>query len=442
MTSRQLPQSAVAEDSVLRPFRGLRYDPRHVDLVTATSQPLEATDTAGVAAALDGNQYNVGWLIDPLLARSDAPHDAATVTKRLAEWRRTGVVRHDPVPAIYVYRQRRPGGQTLVGLIAALSLDDAPERRLLAHEEVNPAVLARHVALLEATAAQPEPVVLVHPGSSRLRDLLRTRSADKPTMTIIDGLAEHSVWRVADAAAVAAAADLVDAPLLIADGHHRYAAFQRYRGARGSSPRQAPWTYGLVMIVDATDCGLVLGAFHRVVPTLDWARVRVTPGLQLQALPDEPAAMAYLRDGAAAPTRCVISDGTTWMAVEPLPAPAVADLAANADPLASLAVAHLHHDWLPRWGVAERDLDYRSDSSLAVAAARRSGGLAVLLPAPPLDVVFAAARQHRLLPPKSTAFRPRPRLGMVMRHWPEGLDDLKPEARSPVRADAAGAAPG
>lgn len=430
--------SARPAGATLRPFRGLRFDSRRVDLASVTSAPLEPSDSVAVAAALSSDEHNIAWLIDPLLAATAAPQEATRVASRLASWRDAGTMRHDRIPALYVYGNRGASG-TLLGLIAAVSLHDPSERVILPHEQVSEAAVARHVALLEATVAQPEPVVLVHRGSQALRSLLLEAAAGNPLVSFGDGTAEHTLWRLSDQRHLAAAAAAIAGQqLLIADGHHRYAAFRRYREARVQRD-VAPWDFGLAMVVDGGDAGLTLGPVHKVVRGVDWDDVRATAGVELSPLPDARAATAYLSDVKASPARCVITDGATWLAASMGDRAGVTSLLKDTE----LAVTRLHDDWLPRWRVGSGDIDHVHEQARAVNYARRSGALAVLLPAPPLEMVFAAARRGQLLPPKATSFGPKPRIGLVLRHWPGDLDDLhvaSPGAQ--VRMDAAGAGPG
>jgi len=429
-------RSAGREQTVLLPFRGLRYDPDRVALAAVTTAPLEPINAAEVAVALSRDQHNIAWLIDPLLAGSAVSGEAALARERLAAWRRDGTLRHDEAPAMYAY-EHQVSGRRMLGLIAAVALPERGPGRIVGHEQVSDATVARHVRLLEATDAQPEPVVLVQPASDSFRTLLSELVDGQPTVSFGDGLSEHRLWRLSDPAVIAALTSRAGhQQLLIADGHHRYAAFRRYRDARRGAPA-GPWTHGLAMLVDAGDNGLSVDAVHRVVAGIGWDVLGSTPGLQTHDLASQEAADGYLA-GSGPPGRCVITDGTTWLAA----APREADLD-RSDPGARLAVTHLHHSWLPAWGADSTAVDHVAHTARAIDNVRRSGGLAVLLPSPPLETVFEAARRGRLLPPKSTSFGPKPRIGLVLRHWPDGFDDLSRSGSPiPVRADAAGASPG
>ena len=424
----------------LRPFRGLRYDPDRVDLAAVTAEPPDPSDTLQIAAALSRDEHNVTWLLDPLLAGASSPDDAEAVSRRLKSWRISGIVRHDDQPAMYAYQYRR-GDRSLLGLVAAISLHDPGEKRVLAHEQVSIEAVERHVTLLAATDAQPEPVVLIHHSSARYREQLHAVVAETPTVSFrlgdADGGAEHSLWQLSDPKQVAElAVEVATEQLLIADGHHRYTAFRHCRDhAFRSAGARRPWDFGLAMLVDAADEGLSVGSIHRVVRNVTWADIRSTPGLTMSPVTEGSVAAT-----ASQPAhQCVVTDGQHWVQLAATGHPVTAAVGAS-----SLAVHHLHASWLRHWGAGEADIDYVRDAARAVDYARRSNSLAILLPAPPLDVVFAAARAGTLLPAKTTSFGPKPRIGMVLRYWPAGLDDLptSDSSLSHVTTAAAGGVPG
>src|ERR1700689_189394 len=73
------------------------------------------------------------------------------------------------------------------------------------------------------------------------------------------------LWALTDPAEQAAvAADLAARTALIADGHHRYAAYGELRAMMGGAGHgEGPWDYGLAFLVDADEYPLRLGPIHR-----------------------------------------------------------------------------------------------------------------------------------------------------------------------------------
>ena len=102
------------------------------------------------------------------------------------------------------------------------------------------------------------------------------------------------------------AADLAPRQALIADGHHRYAAYRQLQARRRSAGYgDGPWDYGLALLVDSAAYPPQIGAIHRVIPGLapatavDLAKgsfsVRPLPG----GTRDLPAALRALGDASA-----------------------------------------------------------------------------------------------------------------------------------------------
>src|SRR5438034_829218 len=124
------------------------------------------------------------------------------------------------------------GGQvTQQGLIGALRLTPLDAGAVLPHEDVMPGPVAGRRQLMEAAGANLEPIFLLYDGdgadgaASRL--VAQVAGSRPPLMTVdTDDGVRHRLWGLADLAEQAVvAADLASRQALIADGHHRYAAY-------------------------------------------------------------------------------------------------------------------------------------------------------------------------------------------------------------------------
>jgi uncharacterized protein (DUF1015 family) len=211
---------------------------------------------------------------------------------------------------------------------------------------------------------------------------------------------------------------------VIADGHHRYATFQRYqadRHAAGDGP--GPWDLGLALLVDGSAFGPQVHAIHRVVPGLAAADAaeRAAAGFRARPVPGgvDDALDALAKAGVDG-TAFVVTDGnSSWLLTEP-------DDRALAEALPSdrsaawrsLDVTIAHRYLIATlWDLEDREevVDFKHDVPAAVAAARQSQGSALLLnPTPVADVAAVAAAGDRM-PRKSTLFVPKPATGLVIR---------------------------
>lgn len=398
--------SSVARDPgtglVMRPFRATRYGPAVGDDVgTVTSPPYDVIDEATVDRLHASHPDNVVRLILPRrFARSDTYDE---VDARLQEWRRTGVLVEDPDPALYVY-QYTSGAHTVRGVVGALGLRDPAGGTVLPHEGVMPGPVHDRAELIARTRSNLEPILLVYDGDGAASAIVDQVTDEQ---RIIDTVAAdgsgHTVWRISDPAALdEIARDLAPRRALIADGHHRYAAYRRVQASQ-SGPE---WDFGLAMLVDQRRYPLQLGPIHRVVRgrSLEELHARALAGTTVKDFGADPTAAAEAAsDAASTHAAFVATDGRRWTVV-------LADRAS-----AEIDTHVLHERLLPAWGVEEPEVSYVHDAEHALAEALAHGGVALLVRAPSVAAVLAAAEQSRTLPRKSTSFGPKPRMGLLMR---------------------------
>ncbi|HVT21245.1 MAG TPA: DUF1015 family protein, partial [Mycobacteriales bacterium] len=211
---------------------------------------------------------------------------------------------------------------------------------------------------------------------------------------------------------------------VIADGHHRYATFLRYQAERHDRGDGAgPWDLGLAFLVDGSAFGPEVHAIHRAVPGLAPADAAEQAGAGFTVTPVEgglDAALDALERAGKAGTAFVITDGdAAWLLSEPAADRLAAAMPADrSDAWRALDVA-VAHSFLIRdlWQLddTEQVVEFHHDVPAAVAAARASGGTALLLnPTPVADVAAVAAAGDRM-PRKSTLFVPKPATGLLIR---------------------------
>ncbi|MFI1202847.1 DUF1015 family protein [Streptomyces sp. NPDC020883] len=411
----------------LLPFRGLRYAPDRVSSLTAvTSPPYDVVVRPDEVLELEtSDPYNIVRLILPQAADPAARHRRAAETLR--RWREEGILTPDPEPALYVYEQRA-GDILQRGLIGALRLDGP----VLPHEDVIPEVVEDRAALMGAAAANFEPLLLSYRGQGTAngatavieRTVLR---APLLATTTEDGFA-HRLWALTDPAELAAVdADLALREALIADGHHRWATYQRLHEQRPEGGPDSPWASGLVLLVDTARYPLQVRAIHRVLPHLppEKALADVAGAFRVARLPGGlPAALEAL---AQTPGNAfVLSGGPDSFHLLDRPDPGLLDGAIRADrPEAwrRLDATVLHSVLLDEvWRIPDRpsDIGYLHHAEAAVAQAARHGGTAVLMRATSEETVRQLAQQGVTMPRKSTSFGPKPATGLVLRTLDEG----------------------
>jgi uncharacterized protein (DUF1015 family) len=405
----------------LVPFRGLRFASAKVgDPAAVISPPYDMIDPIQAHRLARSGAHNIVRLILPELDEPDARLRYRRAARTLREWREENALVLDPEPAIYVYEQTGPAGHQR-GLIGALELPADDSGPVLPHEDVVDVVVADRQALMHATGANPEPILLTYEGGGPASDLVE-RYAESPDPIVDAATADgthHRLWPITDPAHQAIiAADLAPRRSLIADGHHRYAAYQRLAAlGRPGTDR------GLALLVDSKRHPLHVRGIHRwipdlaVPPALDAAAryftvTEVTGGYK--AALDELARIGAERIAVAAVDR-----QRAWIIADPKPellAEAIPDDRPDAWRRLDATVLHLA---LARkvWGVPDtaEHIRFDHDARNAVIEAQRHQGLAVLLRPVAESTVLELAAAGVRMPRKSTAFAPKPATGLVLR---------------------------
>lgn len=249
------------------PFNGLRYDPTQVDLADVSAPPYDVIDDdhrARLAAQSPFNAVQIDLPVD-----DDGLSRYEVACRTLNEWRSSGVVKPDEAPTFYVYRMEytddlgRPAHTT--GVIGALELvEPGPGTEVMPHEQTTPKAKSDRLEMLRSCRANLSAVWCLSLASGLSR-LLDTSSEPAIDFHDHDGV-RHTVWTVSDASAIAEIREVVQAaPLVVADGHHRYHTSLQYRDERRETdgpggPYDALMTYVVELVPDE----LTVRPIHRL----------------------------------------------------------------------------------------------------------------------------------------------------------------------------------
>ncbi|MGQ0464258.1 MAG: DUF1015 family protein [Sporichthyaceae bacterium] len=383
------------------PFPGIRYASDALDEVTAPPYDvIDAVERAGLCAR---HEHNVVRIDMPVA--EDGPDPYALAAQRFGQWLADGVLTVDG-PALYPYRMTAADEsgvlrQTL-GVLGALGIDSVARADVLPHERTTPKAHSDRLALLEATRANFSAIW----GLSLTSGLTELLDLDSATVLGAwddeDGIT-HELWRLDDPVAVKAVCEAVgSAPLVIADGHHRYSTCLTYYDGLGS-PAGAAAT--MCLVVELQHDQLTVQPIHRLLAGLpegtDLASllsVDFAVG-ELEPLPEPTIVDRLVSERALA---LLTADGLRLLrplrdteGVEPLDSVRVAEAAAT----------------LP-----SHELTYQHGVGHALAAVRSGRAQAAILLRPvSVEQIRATAEARGLMPPKSTFFWPKPRTGTVFR---------------------------
>jgi uncharacterized protein (DUF1015 family) len=253
----------------VKPFCALHYNLAAVpSLADVVAPPYDVIGAERRAALVARSPFNVVELDLPQAPEGGDPYEHAAET--LEEWQLQGILSADREPTLWALTQEyeAPDGsrQTRRGLLCRVRVTDYGPGRVRPHERTQPGPKEDRLRLTEATRHNLSPIFSLHPGNAWRHVEGFTRSAPWAEVTDDDGTV-HRLWRVADPDAHrAVAAELAEAELLIADGHHRYETARTYADAIGG---EGPHRYTLMALVSLEDPGLTVFGYHRLLTNLD-----------------------------------------------------------------------------------------------------------------------------------------------------------------------------
>jgi uncharacterized protein (DUF1015 family) len=418
---------------VLAPFRGVRYARDRVSgIANVTSPPYDVISGGSLANLRAADPHNVVRLILP--GDGEGANQAAAALLR--EWLSAGVLIKDREPGLYVYDQAGEASSWRQrGIISLVRLGPPAEAGILPHESVMPGPVAGRRALMAATQANLEPIFLIYDGeragaATGITDAVADGREPLMSVSTEDGVT-HRLWELTDPAELAAiTGDLSGRRALIADGHHRYAAYLELQAQmRASGLGDGPWDYGMAFLVDSAAYPPKLGAIHRVLPGLapERAAELAKAAFTVRELPAGTSladALEVLAAAGAEGTAFLLAGGTPdapgcWLLSQADPVQAAASMPAgtsaawqdlDASVMQQLLIGRL-------WNIAdsEHDVLINHDAADAVSTATEKGATAVICNPPRFDSVIQIAAQGEKVPRKSTSFGPKPRTGLILR---------------------------
>ena len=388
------------------PFPALRYAPDQ-PLEQVVAPPYDVLSVSDVEALGRRHPHNIVHVDVPL--ESQGPGRYQTAAETLATWRRQGVVHIDPLPTFTLYRMSftdeagRP--RNTVGVLGALEVVDEGAGGVLPHERTTPKAKSDRLDLTRATACNLSPVWGLSLAGG-LTDLLR--APGEPLGSTLDAHGvTHTVERIVDPDRCAAiTARVAAAPVVIADGHHRYAISRTWRDevraatGRRDTGAELTLTYLGELVADQLNVAAIHRLYRQVSPTALRSALEQHFDLADAGPVSRETLVQMDRRGAL----CLVdTEGRgTWLHPR-------ADAFAGVRDLDSARLEHavsgLDHEVLYQHGVDE-----------VLGAVREPGVTAAVLIRPvSITEIQRTAHEGLLMPPKSTFFTPKLLTGLVVR---------------------------
>jgi uncharacterized protein (DUF1015 family) len=254
----------------LFPFPGLRYQlgALHTDLDAVTAPPYDVIDEEGRARLEAAHPQNAVRLILPRDVDSGDRYRRARET--FEQWQADGVLAAD-APRFYVYRMTftddAGASRQMTGVVGALELSPLGDGAVLPHERTMAKAKGDRLDLLRSVRANLDPVwgLSLSSGLSELFDPALAGGGPAASCVDEDGV-EHCLFPLDG--------DLVDdireriasAPLIIADGHHRYETALAYRDEQRAAGVEDPGAARIMaLVVELAEDQLFVQPIHRLI---------------------------------------------------------------------------------------------------------------------------------------------------------------------------------
>ena len=387
------------------PFQALRYG-SSIKLNDVCSPPYDVLSDADRLALANKHENNIVHIDMPLAPSGNAYEHAASV---LNQWISNGVMVRDDVPSFTLYRMQFTDStgkpRNVVGVIGALEVVDEGAGGVLPHERTTPKAKTDRLELTRATDANLSPVW----GLSLANGLSKLLSEPGELVgSVVDDLGViHSVERVTDGARIAAiSASISTHPVVIADGHHRYAISRTYRDESRerlnskSSGAELTMTY----VNELIDEQLSVAAIHRLYESISYKELAaaLSPFFTItDADPVGPTTLSQMNDRASL---CLVAKTgrTHWLTP-------IAEKFTGVRNLDSAYLEHalstVQHEVRYQHGVTEVQHELQTSDATA----------AILIRPVSVAEIQRTANEGLLMPPKSTFFTPKLRTGFVLR---------------------------
>jgi uncharacterized protein (DUF1015 family) len=256
------------------PIRAWRYNLRLSAEIEELTSPLFDVVSEKQRKALYQNPYNSIHLSVP---QPPAPADRAA--SLLQEWKSSGVVIQDKLPAIYVYYQyfRMAGNPTELcrkGFICHIKTYDWSDDVILRHENTIPSAVNDRIELLEKTQLHVSPTHGLYTDAGFVLEKYMDEAINAPLLESEDYQGVRDVLGVIhDANIIKLFCQFIsDKQIILADGHHRYEGSLHYRKKRLADTPNATgkeaFNYHLMYLTNTEHDDLRIFPTHRLIKGL------------------------------------------------------------------------------------------------------------------------------------------------------------------------------
>ncbi len=262
--------------STVRPFKGVRPEPKLAERVAAL--PYDVMNSDEAREMVKDNPYSFLHVdkaeID--LDRSIDLYDDRVYEKAAANFKKMiadNVLIQDNAPCFYIYRLTMDG-RAQTGLVACASIDEYMEGKIKKHELTRADKEADRIRHVDVTNANTGPIFLTYRAKAEIDETINNWVKNNKAVYdfVADDGIKHEAWSVDDPAVITSLQKSFESvpSLYIADGHHRNASAVKVglkRRGEGDYDKNAEFNYYLAVIFP--DEQLYIMDYNRIVKDLN-----------------------------------------------------------------------------------------------------------------------------------------------------------------------------
>jgi uncharacterized protein (DUF1015 family) len=399
----------------IRSFRALRYSKEIITNFICPPYDIISPDEKTNLQKL--STFNIANIEIPDSIDNNNKYKSAAKLFQL--WQNDNVLKRDEKAALYFYEQVFDDHgikMTRRGFFASLKLDNphSDKSSVKPHEKTLAKPKADRLKLLKATKANISPIFgLFEDENHIVVDLCKKIVKRSPVATAKDkeGIF-HKLWVVYDENTIETLKKyLSNKKIFIADGHHRYeTAWDYFQERKEKDKNYSPdkdYNYILAYLCPMEDPGISIWPTHRVVEESADLESNIENCFDVSSAKDfqklskqEIQPMMLFKNG---------KFRVLTVKKEALLKKAMPD---KSSAYRNLAVSSLHYLLMPNTDAS--NFVYLKDDKEAVFLARKTGKIAIIVPATPIESLKTISLKNEMMPQKSTYFYPKLASGIVI----------------------------
>ena len=343
--------------------------------------------------------------------------NAASLFKK---WQKEGVLARDYAPALYFYEQVfKDQGKKMTrrGFFAALKLENPHSAKgaVKPHEKTLAKPKADRLKLLKAVKANVSPIFGLFDDEKRFAvEMCKKISKKAPSAVAKDKDGLHKLWAVTDENIIKSMEKYLSSKkMFIADGHHRYETAWNYSQEKKTKCKKhcqdKACEYVLTYLCPMEDPGISIWPTHRVI-----AEPKDLENSIAKYFDERPAKDFQKLSKKEIQPMMLYKNGKFRVLTVKKEEFLKRAMPGKCKAYRSLAVSALHYLLMPNIDASE--FTYVKNDKEAAALAKKTGKIAVMVPATPVESLKAISLNNEMMPQKSTYFYPKLASGVVIKN--------------------------